>query len=139
MAKLDGPLQDDAVLALGKIGDKRALEVLESLQRTAPRESQPSIATAICLLGINCASHQSYLVDTLAFAIKTIGFQDLLRASARALASLATAGTRGCGRHADRPRRADRDPARPPIALAFGTVALRNTAFTLKLFESRRI
>ena len=28
VAKLDGPLQDDAALALGKIGDKRALETL---------------------------------------------------------------------------------------------------------------
>ena len=37
VAKLDGPLQDDAALALGKIGDKRALETLAALQRTAPR------------------------------------------------------------------------------------------------------
>src|SRR5690606_4623850 len=28
VASLEGPLQDDAVLALGKIGDKRALPVL---------------------------------------------------------------------------------------------------------------
>ena len=38
IAKLDGPLQDDAALALGKIGDKRALETLAGLQRTAPRD-----------------------------------------------------------------------------------------------------
>ena len=37
VAKLDGPLQDDAALALGKIGDKRALETLAMLQQTAPR------------------------------------------------------------------------------------------------------
>ena len=60
VAKLDGPLQEDAVLALGKIGDKRALEMLEALQRSAPREPQPAIAAAICLLGINCESHQKY-------------------------------------------------------------------------------
>src|SRR5581483_2294312 len=35
VAKLEGPLQDDAALALGKIGDKRALETLAGLQRTA--------------------------------------------------------------------------------------------------------
>jgi len=79
VAKLDGPLQEDAVLALGKLGDKRALEVLEALQHSAPRVRQPSIAAAICLLGINCASHQKFVVDTLTFAIKNIGFQDLLR------------------------------------------------------------
>ena len=44
VAKLDGPLQDDAALALGKIGDKRALETLAAIQRTAPREAQPAIA-----------------------------------------------------------------------------------------------
>ena len=54
VAKIDGPLQDDAVLALGKIGDKAILPVLAGLQRTAPRESQPGIAAAICLLGVNC-------------------------------------------------------------------------------------
>ena len=36
VAKLDGPLQDDAAIALGQIGDKRALETLSALQRAAP-------------------------------------------------------------------------------------------------------
>ena len=36
VAKLDGPLQDDAVLALGKIGDKSTLETMAALQRSAP-------------------------------------------------------------------------------------------------------
>ena len=49
VARLDGPLQDDAVLAIGRIGDKRGLLVLADLQR-APRNLQPSIAAAICLL-----------------------------------------------------------------------------------------
>ena len=34
IAKLDGPLQDDAALALGRLGDKRALETLAAIQRT---------------------------------------------------------------------------------------------------------
>ena len=138
VAKLDGPLQEDAVLALGKIGDKRALEVLESLQRSAPRVRQPSIATAICLLGINCASHQKFVVDTLAFAIKTIGFQDLLRASARALGVLATAGREDAAATLIDLGVPSTDPARSPMALAFGTFTLRNTALTLKLLESRQ-
>ncbi len=66
VAKVDGPLQDDAALALGKIGDKAALPVLAGLQRSAPRESQPSIAAAICLLGVNCSSHQPYIVTVAA-------------------------------------------------------------------------
>ena len=58
VAKVEGPLQDDAAIALGKIGDKRALETLAALQRSAPRKTQPSIAAAICLLGVNCEVHQ---------------------------------------------------------------------------------
>ena len=37
VARLEGPLQDDAVLAIGRIGDKRGLTVLADLQR--PRRS----------------------------------------------------------------------------------------------------
>src|SRR5438094_2857352 len=75
VAKLDGPLQDDAALALGKIGDKRALETLAALQRSAPRQAQPSIAAAICLLGINCETHENFMVESLKFADRNIGFQ----------------------------------------------------------------
>src|SRR6185369_3618569 len=91
VAKLDGPLQDDAALALGKLGDRRALETLAALQRTAPRQTQPTIAAAICLLGVNCSSHETFLVETLKFADKNSGFQELLRASAAGLAALAVA------------------------------------------------
>ena len=68
VAKLDGPLQDDAVTALGKIGDPAAMVTLAQLQRTAPAEAQPAIAAAICLLGTNCESHIGYLEKTLSYA-----------------------------------------------------------------------
>src|SRR5712691_10544522 len=48
VAKLDGPLQDDAALALGKIGVARALETLGGPQQSAPRQAQPSGARALC-------------------------------------------------------------------------------------------
>src|SRR3954463_11577764 len=92
VARLDGPLQDDAALALGKIGDKRALETLAALQRTAPRPAQPAVATGICLLGVNCESHVSFLIDTLKFSDKNPGFQELLRGAAAGLGALAIAG-----------------------------------------------
>ena len=135
VAKLDGPLQDDAALALGKIGDKRALETLAAIQRTAPRTAQPSIATAICLLGVNCESHQSYLVDTLKFSDQNAGFQELLRGAAAGLGALAVAG------HAEAARALvdlgvpSKDPTRAPVSLALATVALRNTPLTLTMFE----
>jgi HEAT repeat protein len=137
VAKQDGPLQEDAVFALGKLGDKRALDVLAALQRTAPRVRQPAIAAAICLLGVNCGSHQRYLEETLAFAVKTIGFQDLLRASARGLGALGVAGREDAVAFLVDTGAPARDPARAPIALAFGTVALRNTPLALKLLDAR--
>ena len=55
------------------------MTTLAGLQRTAPRESQPGVAAAICLLGVNCASHQPYIADSMRFSIANIGFQELLR------------------------------------------------------------
>jgi HEAT repeat protein len=135
VAKLDGPLQDDAALALGKIGDKRALETLAALQRTAPRTAQPSIATAICLLGVNCESHQSYLVDSLKFSDQNPGFQELLRGAAAGLGALAVAGRADAARALVDVGVPSRDPTRAPVSLALATVALRNTPLMLTMVE----
>jgi HEAT repeat protein len=135
IAKLDGPLQDDAALALGKIGDKRALETLAADQRTAPRQVQPSIAAAICLLGVNCSSHENYLIETLKFSDKNIGFQELLRGAASGLAAVGVAG------HAEAIDALfeigipSRDPTRAPVALALATVALRATPLMMAALE----
>jgi HEAT repeat protein len=138
VAKLDGPLQEDAILALGKLGDKRALEVLQGLQKSAPRVRQPAVAAAICLLGINCASHEKFVVDTMQFALANIGFQDLLRAASRALAALAISGRQDAATILIDAGTPARDPGRSPIALALGTIALRNTPMIVKLFAARR-
>jgi HEAT repeat protein len=135
VAKLDGPLQDDAALALGKIGDKRALETLAALQRTAPKATQPAIAAAICLLGTNCESHQHFLVETLGFADKNTGFQDLLRNAAAGLTALALAGRREALDALFEIGIPSKDPTRAPIALGVGTVALRNTPLMLSILE----
>jgi len=135
VAALDGPLRDDAALALGRVGDQRALETLAGLQRTASRESQPAIAAAICLLGINCASHERYLSDTLHFAMQNRGFQELLRQTATALSALAARGNQNSlqllldvGIPSD-------NPARAPLALAVAGAAIRNTPLLLATLE----
>jgi HEAT repeat protein len=133
VAKLDGPLQDDAVLALGKIGDKRSLETLAALQRTAPRLVQPAIAAGICLLGVNCSSHQSYLEQTLTFAVANTGYQDLLRAAASGLGALAVEGHESAAVVLFAQGLPSKDPARAAIALAIGAVALRNPSLMLKI------
>jgi HEAT repeat protein len=138
IAKLEGPLQDDAALALGKIGDKRALETLAGLQRTAPRSSQPSIAAAICLLGVNCSSHQNYVIETLGFTTKNLGFQELLRSAAAGLSALGVAGhVEAVQALYDTGIPSQDDSTRAPVALALGAVALRNTPLMMGVIEKR--
>jgi len=137
VSKQDGPRQEEAILSLRKIDVKRALEVLQVLQRTAPRVRQPAVAASICLLGINCASHQKFVIDTMNFAASNIGFQDLLRASAKALGVLAASGRPDAIAALLDAGIPARDPARSPIALALGTVALRNTPLSVKLLSAR--
>jgi HEAT repeat protein len=138
IAKLEGPLQDDAALALGKIGDKRALETLAGLQRSAPRSSQPSVAAAICLLGVNCSSHQNYVIETLGFTAKNLGFQELLRSAAAGLSALGVAGhVEAVQALYDTGIPSQDDSTRAPVALALGAVALRNTPLMMGVIEKR--
>jgi HEAT repeat protein len=137
VAKLDGPLQSDAAIALGKIGDKRSLETLAAVQHAAPRASQPSIAAAICLLGVNCESHENYLIETLKFSDRNAGFQELLRGAASGLAMLGLAGHNEAVEALFTIGIPSRDPTRAPVALALATVALRNTPLMLKMLETQ--
>ena len=138
VARLDGPLQDDAVLAIGRIGDKRGLLVLADLQRTASRNLQPSVAAAICLLGSNCSSHVGFLTESLRFAIANPGYQELLRAAAGGLSAVAVAGNQEAAATLFERGGPTRDPERAAIALALGTLALRNTTVTLKVLEGQK-
>jgi len=138
IARQAGPLQADAVIALGKLKDQRAMETLAALQRSAPRESQPTIAAAICLLGVNCDSHLSYLVETLAFAEKNPGYQELLRNTVAGLVALTNSGdTKALAALFDAGITSV-DPPRAPMALGVGTVAIRNTPLLLSFLESRK-
>jgi HEAT repeat protein len=137
IAKLEGPLQDDAAVALGKIGDKRALEIFAALQRSAPKTVQPAVAAGICLLGVNCSSHRGYLVDSLKFGIDQIGHQELVRNAAAGLAALGSKGDEEAVAALIDYGGPSRDPARAAIALALGTVALRNTAVLLNVLDKR--
>jgi HEAT repeat protein len=137
VASIEGPLQDDAVLALGRIGDKHALRILPGIQRFAPRDMQPTIAAAFCLLGVNCLSHVDYLIETLRFSEKNPGFQGLLRSAAAGLAAVAATGHGEAMAALFTVGVPSRDPARAPIALAVGTVAIRNPAFLLRWLEEQ--
>ena len=131
IAQQTGPLQVDAIIALGKLQDKRAMEALAALQRTAERETQPAIAAAICLVGVNCDVHVPYLIETLQFAEKNAGYQELLRNSVAALVALANTGNAEALTALFDTGIPSTDPPRAPMALGAGTVAVRNTPFTL--------
>jgi HEAT repeat protein len=137
VAKLEGPLQDDAATAIGKIGDKNALNVLAKLQQSAPKETQPAIAAAICVMGINCSSHIGYLEKTLTYAETYPGFQDLLRGAAAGLGNIALQGNAEALRILFDVGIPSQDPVRAPVTLALGLVALRNTPLMLKTLEGR--
>lgn len=136
IVKIDGPLQDDAATALGKIGDKAALGTLAELQRTAPKEAQPAIAAAICLMGTNCSAHIGYLEKTLTFADTYPGYQDLLRGAAAGLGAVARQGNDEALGILFRVGIPSQDPVRAPVTLALGLVALRNTPLMLKALAS---
>ena len=70
--------------------------------------------------------------------IKQAGFQDLVRGASAGLAALAVDGNEEAMQTLIDLGAPTRDPARAAIALALGTVALRNTALTLKVLEAGR-
>lgn len=137
ISKIEGPLQDDAATALGKIGDKNSLGTLASMQQSAPKEAQPAIAAAICLLGTNCAVHIGYLEKTLTFADTYPGYQDLLRGAAAGLGNIARQGNDGALQILFDVGIPSQDPVRAPVTLAIGLVALRNTPLLLKTLQAR--
>jgi HEAT repeat protein len=137
IAKIDGPLQDDAATAIGKIGDKNQLGTLAALQQSAPKETQPAIAAAICLMGTNCTAHIGYLEKTLAYADTYPGYQDLLRGAAAGLGNIARQGNENALRILFDVGIPSQDPVRAPVTLAIGLVALRNTPLLLKTLQAR--
>jgi HEAT repeat protein len=138
VAMLEGPLQDDAVLALGMIGDKQSLSTLAGLQRTGGKQLQPTVAAAICMLGVNCASHIPYLEKTIGFADITPGYQELVRAAAAGLSAIAVKGNKDAVAILFAHGVDSQDPIRAPLALAVGKVALRNTALLLESVQAQK-
>ena len=135
VAALDGPLQDDAVVALARIGDPKGLEVVIAQQGKAPRPRQPALAAAICLLGRNCDSHERFLAETLTFTTKNMGHQELARSAAEALGVLARAGRASAWDTLMTIGDPSVDPVRSPIALAIAAAAVGDPPGVLGALE----
>ena len=124
----DGPLRDDALLALGKIGDGRAVVPLAQVQRDGSARLQPVVSATACLLEVDCDKQFRYIVDALTYGadVGADEGQALLRSASSALAALASDGRRDALDALLEVGLRAADTARAPIALALGTVALRN-------------
>jgi HEAT repeat protein len=130
IAKLDGPLQDDAVLALGRIGGARAGSILAEIAK-APPDVRLSIRGSQCLLGSDCPAHIDALVSALTGRESS---DDGVRAAAAALSALATQGNVPATQALVGATPA-RDIAGDEIALALAAAALRNPAHVLQWLE----
>ena len=121
VAKLQGPLQDDAVIALGRIGGARPLAVLNSIATESPAPALvPTLQAARCLAGEQCDTAVKAIVDavsapSVSAAVLRAGMTGLTAIAANgnqaATAALVAVGDRGG---------AIRDHA----ALGLGTVAV---------------
>ena len=137
IAMLDGPLQDDAVTALGRIGDPSVKSVLAALQTSGARELQPTISAALCLIGVDCAQRTAFITESLRFAAAREEYQPLLRGAVHAAGVLALAGQQPMLALMVDTGIAARDPARAAIALGIGSVALRRPLAILDLLQDR--
>ena len=130
IASEDGPLRDDALLALGKIGDSRAVGSLAAVQADADETLQPVVSAAACLLDVDYENQFRYVADVLGYSAQTVDGdnQALLRSAASGLAALAIAGNRDAIEVLFDTGVTAGDQARAPIAISIGTVAFRNPA-----------
>jgi len=135
VSKQDGPLLDDAVLSLGKIGDSRSAETLAALQSTASPALRPIIAASICLVGLQCSEQETYLIGTLKSSAEQGQSQEIVRAAVTGLGALALAGRTSAAEALLAAGNQASDSVRAPVALAAATIALRNSALAFALLE----
>jgi HEAT repeat protein len=87
VALLDGPLRDDSILALGRIGGARAAAALAKIA-SPPADLAVTIRGAQCLLGERCDSTIKTLTDAAGAAGASTA---IVRAAVTALAAIAAA------------------------------------------------
>jgi HEAT repeat protein len=125
IVSLDGPLQDDAILALGRIGDRAAVPALASLTKVPP-EAEPSLQGAQCLLGDKCEERIAWLAQAARTETRPVVF----RASVAILGVLAAAGHSSA---VDALFELERTTARlrGDVAIALSTMALKRPQETI--------
>ena len=136
IASEPGPLQDDAILALVRIGDARALPTVASLQGRDD-DLEPMVSAAAASLGADPEAHARFVAESLRFAVAAVDHQGLLRSAAAGLGALAWRGDAGALKVLFDVGVGARATAREPIALVLGMLAMRHPAAVLAHLETR--
>lgn len=133
VAKLQGPLQQDAVIALGRIGDARARQALSALAADAPSPAMAlSIRAAQCIAGERCDTAVQGIVtavsqESATAAVVRAGLSGLTAMAAAgndaSTAAIVTLGDRG-------------GVIRDRAAIGLGTVAVMNARHLIDWFGS---
>jgi HEAT repeat protein len=123
---LEGPLQDDAILALGRIGDRAAIPTLSSLTKVPP-EAAPALEAARCLMGDKCEERIAWLAQS----ARTQERPAIARATVAALGAVASEGQAAAvDALFDLERTTSR--LRGDVAVTLATMALRRPQDTMK-------
>ena len=129
-SKLEGPLQDDALLALGRIGGTRATSALGEFTG-GTREATQMIRAVRCLLGQMCAAHVAALVTTASSDEARTGER---QGAIDALEALAQ--NRNDAAFGALLRLAKQNELRERIAVALGSAALRQPDWVVERIEA---
>ena len=136
LATAPGPLQAQAIEAVGKLGDLASASVLAPLVTKVDRPLQPVVAAAIALTGVDADDEARFVAETL--DSDADGHDPaLLAGAAHALAMLAVAGREHAAFELFDAGDAAADAARTPVALEVGRIALRQPDLVLKVIQQR--
>jgi hypothetical protein len=135
---LDGPLQDDAITAIGRIGNPATRGVIAGLQQTASRELQPTVSAALCLLEVDCPARVRFVIETLQFAGASDEQLPLLRGAVHAAGVLGAAGHGEAFDALIDTALIASGGARDTLTLGVGNVILKQPLLALRVFEARQ-
>jgi HEAT repeat protein len=135
---IDGPLQDDAILALGRIGDRSSRATLTGLS-ALPADVVPVRHAALCMLQDDCPSQIAALVATLK---NPTAAPAVARASVAALGAIAESGNETAIATLFTLAGQSTGRTRDEVAIAFASAAMRRpeqiVAWIDKLPEANR-
>ena len=129
IARIDGPLQDDAIVALGRIGDPDSL-ALVTMMPSRPVEVATSVLAARCLLGDECPARIAALNEAIG---SRVAARDASRAGFAALTVIAVGDNAGLAAIA---ALLGNPTVHDDAAIALGGVALRNPERTLRWLDT---